>query len=479
MPTDAIQHTVEDMLNRVKTEVESLHLDQIGARITQALHDAETYITDTINSALRDQVGAAVHALVDQLHSLPIEQIATNITNAIAQVQSAIASLEAGAQTGLDDLQKLIGELDGLSFAPVSDEVIAKINDIKTKLQAIDPNSLSSVEKLALKGAFAILQGIDLEGKVIGGLKTGFRAAGNELRSLLDQLAAVLQNLEAQLEQYDPQRFVGAITALLDKVVEAVSSVNARSLLAPLYAQVDHLAQGLASISPGALLDPLQGPFDTVKSAVDSLDPAQWLAPLNTVYAEIDKLIGYVDITPLMDELDKRERALLASARDAMLGAIDGLHLPGPLAGFAATLRPFVEAIADTLFGAPDEALAPMAQTVRAQISLGTLFAPLDSLFDQLVAMIAAVPAQALTDAMNAIRTGVGAGLDVLEPRRIVERLRAAEGALANVSPVLLFSLVSGLPSLRASFALKVQASGRPARATSTRRWRASMRPSR
>lgn len=458
VPTDAIKQTVEQMLGRVRDEVASLHLDQIGDRIEQALDEVEAYVTSTINGALRDQVGNAVKALVDQLGSLPIQQIVDNIGNAIAQVQAAIASLEQSVQSGLSDLQSLIGELDGLSFQPVSDEVIAKIGEITTKLQAIDPNALSSVEKLALKGAFAVLQGIDLEGKVIGGLKTGFRAAGGELRSLLDQLAAVLQRLRDELDKYDPQKLVGTITSLLDKVVAAVNGVNARALLAPVYDQVDHLVAGLASISPGSLLDPLQAPFDTVKSAVDSLDPTQWLSPLNAIYAEIDKLIGYVDITPLMDELDRRQRALLQSARDAVLGAIDGLHLPDPLSGFVATLRPFVEAITDALFGAPDEALPPIAHDVRAQIRLGTLFEPLDSLFDQLVRMIAAVPAQALTDAMNAIRTGVGTGLDAVDPSRIAARLRAVDGALAELAPSVLFSLVSSLPALRETFAIDAAA---------------------
>ena len=457
IPTDSIRQAVEDMLGRVRTEVESLHLDQIGARIEQALNEAEQYVTEKINGALRDEVGNAVKSLLDQLKSLPLDQITTNITNAIAQVQSAIATLEQSVQSGLDDIKKLLNDLDGISFKPVSDEVIAKINEITTKLRAINPNALSDIEKLALKGAFAVLQAIDLEGKVVGGLKTGFHAAGDQLRSLLDQLAAVLEKLKAMLEAYDPQKLVGVITGLLDKIVTAANSINARNLLAPVYAQVDHLAAGLNSLAPGALLDPLQGPYDTVKSAVDSLDPAQWLAPLNSVYAEIDKLIGYVDVTPLMEELDRRQRALLKSARDSILAAVDNLHLPDPLSGFAATLRPLVEAVTDGLFGAPDEALPTLATTVRAHISIGTLFQPLDQLFDKLVGMLAGVPAQALTDAMNAIRAGAGAGLDQVDPQRIVARLRALEGRLEDVAPGVLLSFVSALPAVRASFALKVE----------------------
>jgi phage-related protein len=457
IPTDDIRRAVEDMLNRVQTEVQSLHLDQIGARIEQALNEAEQYVTDTINTALRDQVGNAVKSLLDQLKSLPIDQIATNITNAIAQIQSAIGALEQSVQSSLDDVKKLLDDLDGISFQPVGDEVIGKINEITAKLRAINPNALSDVEKLALKGAFAVLQAIDLEGKVVSGLKTGFHAAGDELRSLLDQLAAVLDKLKAMLEAYDPQKLVGAITGLLDKIVAAANSVNARNLLAPVYAQVDHLAAGLDSLAPGALLDPLQAPYETVRSTVDSLDPAQWLQPLNGIYAEIDKLIGYVDVTPLMEELDRRQRDLLKSARDGILAAVDNLHLPDPLSGFAATLRPLVEAVTDGLFGAPDEALPNLATSVRAHVSIGTLFQPLDALFDKLLAMLNAVPAQALTDAMNAIRIGAGAGLDQVDPRRIVARLRALEGRLEDVAPGVLLSFVAALPSVRASFAVQVE----------------------
>ncbi len=458
IPTDEVQSTVTAMLSRVDAEVGALHLDAIGGRITQALSDVQTYVAGTITDTLRDQIGKAMQALADNLKSLPIDRILTDVKDAIAQVQSAIATLEQSGQAAVSDLNGLISQMDGLSFQPVSDEVIAKIGEITTKLQTINPDALSDVEKLALKAAFTVLQQIDLEGKIIAGLKQGFQTAGSGVGSLLDELAVVLARLKAALDQYDPKQLVGAITGLLDQVAAAVNQVNATTLFAPLYAQVGHLTDGLTSIAPGALLDPLKAPYSAATSAVDGLDPARWLAPLNAAYGEIDTLIGYIDVTSLMQELDRRQSALLATARDSLLAAVDNLHLPDPLSGFATTLRPFVQAITDALFGAPDQAIPQIAGTVNAHLRPSTLFAPLDELFDQLTQMAAAVPEQAMTDGANALRSALGAGLDAVDPRSVTDRLRAYQGALEGLAPGTLFAFTSTLPSLRASFALKAQA---------------------
>jgi uncharacterized protein (DUF2267 family) len=72
VPTEKIQQTIEQLLSRVKQEIDALGLDNIGQTIEQALSELESFITENINQALRDQVRDAVQSLLANLNALPI-----------------------------------------------------------------------------------------------------------------------------------------------------------------------------------------------------------------------------------------------------------------------------------------------------------------------------------------------------------------------------------------------------------------------
>jgi hypothetical protein len=461
VPTEQIQRTVEDMLGRVKQEIDSLNLTQIGTTIEQNLQNAETFITDHINDALKNTVKSAIDGLLQNVKQLPVPQIGAQLTDAINQLKNLIQQLENAVQGSLDQLNGFLSQLDCLSFKPVSDEVIAEINDVKSRLQAINPNALSDIEKLALKGALAVLQGIDLEGKVNAQLKVSFHGAGGSLKGLLNDLGAVLDRLKQQLDQFQPQQVVGVLSDALDKASKAADQINAKLLLAPIYGEIDDLAAQLDRLSPGAILDPLEAPYQAVVSTINQLDPARLTAPLNDLYAQIDKLIGFVDVTPLLDDLDQRQRDLLAGARTGILNAFDSLHLPEPLGDLLATLRPILEAMTDALFSSPDEQLKAISIDLPKRVKVSSLFDPLDKVFDNLMAMIRSVPPDALTTTMNTIRESLGVGLEVVNPRNIINAFRTAQGLATEMSPSILLGMPLTLPSLKIGFQASVE--GAPA----------------
>jgi hypothetical protein len=461
VPTEQVEATVEQMLGRVKQEIDQVNLTQIGATIESKLKDGEQFITDHLNDALKDNVKSALDDLLQNLKNLPIQNIATQLTAAVNQLSSLIKELETKIQGSMDQLNQLLSQLDGLSFTPVSNEVIGEINDIKTRLQAINPNALSDLEKLALKGALALLQGIDLEGKVNKELKDGFHAAGGQLKVLLNDLTAVLETLKKRLDGFQPQQVVGALSDALDKASKLVEQLNGRTLLAPVYQQVDALGKKLDGISPGRILDPLEPPYQAIVSVIQQLDPSRLTAPLNDLYAQINKLIGFVDVTPLLNELDKRQRAMLAAARNGLLNAFDSLHLPEPLAGFLKGLRPVLEAMTDALFSTPDEVLKSLSIDLPKHVKLTSLFEPLDQVFDDLMGMVRSVPADALTTAMETIRQSLGIGLKVIDPGNIIRGFRTAQGLASELSPSILLGMPLSLPSFKLQFQASVE--GAPA----------------
>jgi uncharacterized protein (DUF2267 family) len=457
VPVGQVQKAVEDILNRIKTEIDSLGLAQIANGIEQGFRDLEKYVTDNIDAALKEQVRAAVQKLIADLQGLPIETLASNLDQVISQVQSLIEELETALSSGLDELSEAAAKLEELSFKPVGDAVIGEIDDVKARLRKIDPNALSDIEKLALKGAFAILQAIDLEGLIANEVKKGFKEAQGAALSVLDELKAVLETLRARLEQYQPKQLIGSLTALLEKSRQAVEALTAPALMKPAYDLLEDLSRRASALSPGALLSPLEQPYDGLMSGVRQLDPSQLIAPLTALYAEIDKLIAKVDVTPVLEELDRRQKALFASIRASLLSTLDGLSLPEPLGGFLKQLRPVLEAMTDALFGNPDAELKKISLDVKGRFRFSTLLEPLDKAFDQLVDMLASVPETDLVDTVNAIRAGVGVALDALDPRRLAGALRAAQGRVDELSPPGVFAMPLSLPSVRAAFQVRVE----------------------
>ena len=79
-------------------------------------------------------------------------------------------------QGQINSLTELLRQAESLGYRPVSDAAIAEIDDLKTRLQAINPTALSDAEKLALKAALAVLEAINLEDQVVAGLKQGYHA---------------------------------------------------------------------------------------------------------------------------------------------------------------------------------------------------------------------------------------------------------------------------------------------------------------
>jgi hypothetical protein len=461
VPTEDVQRVVNEMLGKVQNAVAQLNIDQVQQAIDQVFAGVDEFVNTNLNVTVRQNLQDALAGLSGSLNSLPLTNLINDLNGAIGQIQNLLGELTGALQGQLDGLKGLLAQAEALSYKPVSDAVIAEIDDLKARLAAINPNALSDVEKLALTAALAVIEAIDLQTQVIGGLKSGYHSAEVEVRSILDQIAAALNQLRDKIGVFNPDTILQPINAALESANQLLDKVNARTLLAPLYTQVDTLRDMLEELAPGRLLDPLQGAFDQSLGLLNRLDPAQWVAPLNDLYAQIDRLISVVDITPVMDELDRKERELLGKARDAILNGFDALDLPEPLKGFTTEMRPIVELMTDAIFGDPDIQLKEVGVSIRGQVRLGTLFAPLDEMFLRLVAMIEKVPPDELTAAMNAIRQSIGVGLEVLNPQTLIAQLRAGYGRLQEMAPANLLAQTVGLGSVKAYFAGRVE--GAPA----------------
>jgi hypothetical protein len=336
--------------------------------------------------------------------------------------------------------------------------VLGETDALRARLQAIRPEALSDAEKLAIQGGLALLRAIDLEGLIQNELKAGFAEVANELKGLVDRVLAAWEDFRGRLGGFAPAVVLKPVTDVLDQVTGAVAGVNGTVLLQPLYDRVEALQRALSALSPGVLLDPLRQPYAQMMAFLERADPSVWVQPLRDLYAEIDRLLGYIDITPLLDTLEEKERELFADARQAVLGGLDSVHLPPPLDAFYAQVKVVALAFTDTIFGDPDTAIRAVNLALRQQNArLSSLFTPLDLAFDALLDMVDDVPRADLVAAMEAIRTGIGVALPAMEPRRLVARLRAGQARLAELSPAAAAEIVPAFPALRASLRAKLE----------------------
>ncbi|NET34771.1 MAG: hypothetical protein F6K19_22555 [Cyanothece sp. SIO1E1] len=458
VPTESIQATVTGMLARVRQELENLGITDIEAQIQQAFTDVETFITENLDATLTNDVRTALAQVLSEVRSLPVADLIQELTRVIAEFSSLIQEFKTALQGYMEDFRQFVAQLDQLSFRPISDEVIDEIEALKTKLAAINPNALSDVEKFAIKAALAVLEDLDLEVTIVAELNVGFGAAQDQVKSLLGEITTLLDRLRNQVLEFSPDVVLQPVYDLLDQAVGQVSRLNGTLLMRPLYQLCDTLVQQLEAIAPGRLLDPLQAPYDQMLQVVNRLDPAQWVAPLYDLYEQIDRLINSIDITPLMDELDQRQKQLFADARTAILAALDELTLPEPLNQFWSAIRTVLTGMTDAIFGDPDTELQQLSLDLRSQFNVSSLFQPLDQVFDRLVGMVESLPSDALIAAMNTIRQVLGVGLEALDPARILNRLRQGQGQLADIAPALQLGAVFKLPQLKLQFQARAAA---------------------
>jgi len=456
IPTDKISDTVHAMLGQVGAQVQQLGLAQAGDQIEAAFQAVESFIEEHLNDALATQVGQALQALLDQLDALPIATLVDNVNQLIAQLTQALGQLQATLNDALAQLSDLAAQLDELSFKPVGDAVVTEIDALRAKLAEINPNALSEVEKIALQAALAVVRAVDLQGVVEREVKQGFGVARAAALDGLERVTGVLEGVKQQVDQFSPQRLVQELLSILDQATQTVAQLDGRRVMQPLYGELDQLASLLGAARPGALLDPLQAPYQTVMGGVEQLDPDRLVAPLNGIYARVHELIDKVNVVPVLEELDRREKALLTEVRQSIIAGLEALQLPPPLDAFYAQVRPVLEGLTEALLADPSVELRRIGLDLSTRFKPSDLLAPLDQVHGRLVEMLRGVPAADLEAAFNALRVGLGQGLPAIDPQRLTLALRGGRGELANCSPRLLLGSVLQTPAWQARFELRV-----------------------
>jgi hypothetical protein len=449
IPSEQVQQAVQGMLARVKQELDALHIDQVRSGIARGFQAAHDFIDQNIGNDLLGGISDALAGALAQFNQIPIAAVGQAVADVVQQAGTLIQQLAGELSSALDDLRALLAQMDGIDFQPVADEVIDEIDALKAKLAAINPNALSSVEKIAVQAGMSVLRAIDLESLIENELKAGFAVIDRELTQGVQAVLDAWNGFRDRIIGFDGSAITAPVNALLDQVAGAVNSVNGQRVLAPLDDLVDQLVAQAGKLSPGALLEPLKQPYAQMMATINRANPDVWVQPLRVLHTEIDRLVTLIDITPLLDTLEQKERDLFKQARDGLAAALAGVHLPAPLDTFLDSMKALMLGLADAVFADPDGSLRQFNLALGSSVKPSTLFQPLDMAFDRLLAAVEGLPQADVLAALEALRSGLGTALPALNPAAVTKAMREAQSRLDALSPGALAGVVA-LPALRA-----------------------------
>lgn len=314
-------------LGEARSAVQSLNLDGLRQQVEDLLDQA----TAQVSQALADSVGAASGSLTDALHEardaidgIDPEVLAGPINDAIdALGDLAQEEIVERLKQVLQTLSQLADKLDELSFAPVTDEVIAAIGELKSLIASIDISKLPDPGPALVGEAMKVLpQSIKpLTDPLLVDLDAQLAASPT---ALLEQVKQLPDQARDRLLQFSPRQ---ALTPVLvdpfNAAVDQLSAIQPSTWLQQADKALDGLRQSLAKqLDVAALLRPTGEAFDVVLNTLDSVRPSQLLAPLSDALQKaasaVESAVPIGDIAQAMNQALQRVRGFTATLDAAL-----------------------------------------------------------------------------------------------------------------------------------------------------------------
>ncbi|HSM75657.1 MAG TPA: hypothetical protein VK852_13515, partial [Desulfobacterales bacterium] len=400
---------VRAVFGQVEEILDGFDTAALAHSVEEAIDRFEAELTGRI-SALFAPVQTAVSGLVDligeQAGDVLSEETLAPLRNALADVVNALAGVLAGAADTLqpirDALENVKNQVEQLSFAPLTDGVVAGLDAIADALAGIDPALLNAALETALQTALAVLPDdlqpltdplIDEFGALVASGPVPLVA------KVKDQPAKLLQKIKA----FEPAALVGDVLSdPLNDLISRMEAFQPSSLLAPVAAEIAKLRGRLKDqASPGRLLGALEPPFEDLLAQFDRFSPAALVQPLeNAVSQTIARMLDVMPTDAVLEQVD----AALDAVRD--------------VSGFGQNLVQIFTRINELLAGLADAETqldawtAGILDKVAAIADLG----PLQARFDALAAALDATRAAALQGAFDAAAAPLEPDLATLNP---------------------------------------------------------------
>jgi hypothetical protein len=430
---------VQSMFGQVEGLLDQVDTAAIANQVKTAIDGFKTQLIDQLNALfgpVKDALAQVVTTIDQNVGAFDPSQIVTALTGALDNLTGVLKdpAVLGAVQTIQDTLHQAAQQLETFSFSPLTDQVIAEINQMADSLKAIDTSQMNPALQMALQGAVQVIPH-DLT-PLTNPLVAEFDKLIQEGPApLLDSVKDQPKRLLDKVKDFQPGKLLGdSISKPYEDLLKQMDGFRPSHLLAPVDGELNQLKDRLKrNASPGLALKPLEGPFNDLLKAFDQLKPEDVVKPLDdAVHKAIDTVLHVIPVDAVFAQVDavmKKIKDVLATGEQfaALLAKIRGLlaGLADPQSQLDAWLTP--------ILGKLDS----LGDTTALGNALGAISTDVDHL-------TAAGVAARFHDGVNALKSA----LDGLNPQGRLTAVIQAYRALPEAT-------VDALPNSPAKAALK------------------------
>lgn len=354
----AIFEQVETLLDQIDTQAVA---DQVEAAIQDFAQQLNQQLLALFQPA-RDGVAQVLQSIDNGLDSFDPEEVIGALQQAIDTLAGVLEdpAVDAALTQIRDALAAATTQLEQLSFAPLTDQVIAAIEGVTAALQIIDTEQLNPILQAALQGALAVLPD-DLTPITDPLIEEFDDLIETGPVPMLETVREQPQQLLDRVRGFEPAVLVGDVLAKpYRELLSEMEKFEPSRLLDPVGTELEKLKQRLRTdANPGAPIQLLEQPFAQLTQAFDRLSPEDLVQPLEqAVTGAIDAILDALPVDEVFDQIDvavgavqaaatfaERLAALLEKLRDLLQGLVGSR---GQVEGWLDSVLDKVEAISDT-----------------------------------------------------------------------------------------------------------------------------------
>ncbi|GAK58615.1 hypothetical protein U27_05589 [Candidatus Vecturithrix granuli] len=401
-----IQVTVQ--VRAIFGKVESL-LDEIDTyalinQIKNAIEDFEVELIQQIKSLFalaRDAVAQIISSINGQMDKFSPEDVIAALRQMMASLTSVFN--DAAVVSAINDIRKTLDQvktqIEQLSFAPLTAQVISGIEEISVTLKSIDTSALNATLQAALQVALALLPDDikPLTDPLIGEFDNLVESGPV---SLLQSVQAQPEKLLDKVRDFEPATLIGdSLSKPYEDLLSKMHAFKPSTLLDPVNAEIDKLKQRLENkANPGKLIELLEQPFNQLLADFDQFKPEALVKPLDDAISNtINNILTVLPVDEILHQID------------TVLGSIK------EVVDFGENLVKMFEKITKIFAGLSDSenqltnwmnAILGKVESIRDLSVLETKFTELAAVIDEIKASpLNAIFQNATTPLLNALNT--------------------------------------------------------------------------
>lgn len=421
----AVTLQVQSLFGEVESLLDQLDTAAIQAQVEVAIQEFKDELVQQLNDLFapaREAVSQVVDTIDSAVDSFDPEDIIEALQQAIQAVTDvlqdpAVTSALEQIKSTLDTVKQ---QVEALSFAPLTDEVVAAIEAIAEQLRQIEASQLPPPLQAALQTALSALPGdltpftdpiIDEFGEMI--------EAGPV--PLVEAVREQPQRLLERVRQFEPGALLGdSLSQPYQQLIARMEAFKPSDLLEPAQGALDSLKDRLRkSASPSLAVQPLQELFDQLLQSFNALDPEALVAPLEQRMSEvINDLLDALPVDEVFDQVDEA------------LGKIEEtIGIGDDLLALLRRVRELLDAFED-----PQAKVDTFISAVIARVESLTDTSALEPVLQDLSAALDETRASALLARFDAAAGALLSALEDLDPQdRLVALVQAYNGVSRQI----------------------------------------------